>query len=148
MRNCSIHEYIIILIIVFTTLVGCENKNSHKIFLGLNERYNLDTLSSSLASLDSNNIKSITTENVYRTILEWSDSLKSKWFLKKLSNNLRDDGNGIFEITKHNDSIIVLSLGEEDIIVGATNGYIFLLGYPFKSQDLIQLLCEFLHRNK
>jgi hypothetical protein len=129
-------------------LVGCENKNSHKIFLGLNERYNLDTLSSSLASLDSNNIKSITTENVYRTILEWSDSLKSKWFLKKLSNNLRDDGNGIFEITKHNDSIIVLSLGEEDIIVGATNGYIFLLGYPFKSQDLIQLLCEFLHRNK
>jgi hypothetical protein len=126
MNNCIINKYLIAFILLCAFIIGCENKTSPEVSQGLNYKYNLDTLSVSLATIDSNRIKAITTEDGYLSILEWSDTLKSKWFLKRLSNNLKDGGRGIFDITKHNDSIIVLSLGEEDVIIGATNGYLFL----------------------
>jgi hypothetical protein len=57
--------------------------------------------------------------------MKWSDSLKNDRFLKILSENLKNGGIGVFK-KKEMDSIIILSLGKSDVVLGATNGYIIL----------------------
>ena len=115
------------LLFTLSFFISCENRDSSSLDQDLNEVYNLDTILSSLSSFDSSHINSITSENGYLSILKWSDSLESKWFITELAGNLKYGGSGIFEVSKHNDSIVVLSLGKQDPIVGATNGYLFLL---------------------
>ena len=55
----------------------------------------------------------------------WSDSLNNTQFLRRLSDNLKNGGHGVFN-TNDLDSVIIMSLGKSDEIVGATNGYLTL----------------------
>lgn len=88
------------------------------------EYYNLDTIARSLNSLDCTLINCVSTKKGFNSILKWSDSIRQKSFVKDISRDLKDKR--VFNITKHKDSLVVLSLGSSDEVLGATSGYLFL----------------------
>tara|TARA_R110002049_G_C8703069_1_gene523209 strand:+ start:65 stop:454 length:390 start_codon:yes stop_codon:yes gene_type:complete len=85
----------------------------------------LSDFSKILENSNPEELKKITTDNGYKSLMKWSDSLKNDRFSKLLSDNLKDGGLGVFN-KKETDSTIILSLGKSDVIVGATNGYLIL----------------------
>lgn len=83
----------------------------------------LKQLSVKLDYMKIDSIKTITTENGFKSIMDWSDSLRDKEFISSLSNNLSHFN--VFNLTDY-DSSVTLSLGESDMVLGATGGYLFL----------------------
>jgi len=108
----------LILLFILTVNFSCVESDSK-----LNET--LSYFSQKLLDSNSDEIKNITTEKGFESLMKWSDSLKNKEFLKTLSGNLKNGGNGVFN-KKEMDSLIILSLGKSDPILGATNGYLIL----------------------
>lgn len=104
--------------------LSCGNAENNSLSNKEFERYNIDRISDALNSLDTLEIKKVSTSEGFTSVIKWSDSLRSKSFVKNVSKNLKN--RDIFEITKHSDSIVVLSMGYSDEIVGATEGYLFL----------------------
>lgn len=76
-----------------------------------------------LNKMDVNSLQSITTENGFKSLLEWSDSLKDTAFFVAISNILSQ--RKICNLVDY-DTTITLSLGEPNEILGATGGYLFL----------------------
>jgi hypothetical protein len=113
MRNLKI---IILLTLVLN--VGCSDSNPE-----LDK--SLTDFSSVIADVDSDELKKITTEKGFNSIMTWSDSLSNTQFLRRLSDNLKNGGSGVFD-KNDLDSVVILSLGKSDVIVGATNGYLIL----------------------
>lgn len=105
-------------------VIGCNRIDS-------NLQADLTKLSENIASLDSIRIKTISTNSGYESIKMWSNNFKDKNFLKTLSNNLAKSGQGVFDL-KEKDSLIYLSLGKSDKIVGATGGGLILRRYHNK----------------
>lgn len=83
----------------------------------------LDSFAAKINTLESSKIKGITTEKGYKSILKWSDSLNHKEFLFDLSSNFSKFNVSSLE---NYDSLVIISLGKKDKIVGATGGYVFL----------------------
>ncbi len=83
----------------------------------------LDHFAEIIKSKDVSKIKKITTNKGLTSLMDWSDSLRNERFITKLGENLKN--NNIFNVQKA-DSVIYLSLGESDQIVGATGGYLRL----------------------
>ena len=108
----------LILLIILTVNFSCVESDSK-----LNET--LSYFSQKLLDSNLDQIKNITTEKGFESLMKWSDSLKNKEFLKTLSENLKNGGNGVFN-KKEMDSLIILSLGKSDPVLGATNGYLIL----------------------
>ncbi|WP_196889871.1 hypothetical protein [Aureivirga sp. CE67] len=98
--------------------VGCSDSNSEF-------DKTLTNFSDVLAEINSAELEKITTKKGFNSIMDWSDSLRNTKFLHDLSDDLKNGGDGIFH-TNDLDSIIILSLGESDEIVGATGGALFL----------------------
>ena len=74
-------------------------------------------------NLDS--LQTVTTQNGYNSLTLWSDSLKSDYFVNSLSNHLQYPSKYVFAVNDY-DSLVYLSLGKPDDIVGATGGYLVL----------------------
>jgi len=108
----------LILILILTVPFSCVESDSK-----LNET--LSYFSQKLSESNADELKKISTENGFESLMKWSDSLKNKRFLKTLSKDLKDGGNGVFN-RKEMDSLIILSLGKSDVVLGATNGYLIL----------------------
>ena len=105
--------------IILLTLVlnfGCSDSNPE-----LDK--SLTDFSTVIADIDSDELKKITTEKGFNSIMTWSDSLSNIQFLRRLSDNLKNGGSGVFD-KNDLDSVVILSLGKSDVIVGATNGYL------------------------
>lgn len=85
----------------------------------------LTDFSTKIAGIKLAELKKITTEKGFKSLLDWSDSLKNDQFLNILSKNLKNGGNEVFN-KNDLDSLVILSLGKSDVIVGATNGYLIL----------------------
>lgn len=98
--------------------VSCSDSNPEL------EKY-LTDFSAVIAEIDSEKLEKITTEKGFNSIMTWSDSLNNTHFLRNLSDNLKNGGDGVFR-TNDLDSIIIMSLGESDEILGATHGYLTL----------------------
>ncbi len=108
---------------------GCsETKSDEPVRTELNEdlylKEPLKVLAVELKSNDSMRIKFITTEKGYSSLLGWSDNLTDRAFINRLSKDLKNYN--ISDANKWNDSMIVLSLGKPDEILGATGGYLVL----------------------
>ncbi|WP_157609342.1 hypothetical protein [Psychroflexus torquis] len=108
----------IVILLTLVLNVGCSNSNPE-----LDK--SLTDFSVVIAEIDSEELEKITTEKGFNSIMTWSDSLSNTQFLRKLSDNLKNGGDGVFH-TNDLDSIIIMSLGKSDEIVGATNGYLTL----------------------
>jgi len=85
----------------------------------------LTDFSNKLIDIKSDGLRVITTDKGFNSLMEWSDSLDNKKFLNRLSENLKNRGSGVFD-KNDLDSVVILSLGKSDVIVGATNGYLIL----------------------
>jgi hypothetical protein len=121
-------KFILISLFIVAHL-GCSNKSSEEnVTNDLNEeselKKSLIVMAGELESNDSLRIKNITTENGYSSLISWSDSLNDNSFINRLSKDLKYYN--VADINKWNDSMIALSLGKLDKIVGATHGYIVL----------------------
>jgi hypothetical protein len=103
-----------IILLLFIVLVSCTKVQPEL-------RNSLKRFSQSFDTFDS--IKAITTKNGFNSILYHSDTLREKTFIQALLKSLSEEE--IFQITE-TDSTIVLSLGRQDKIAGATAGYLFL----------------------
>jgi len=109
-------RYYLIYLCIFATLISCSSIEPK---LGSQ----LTKLSSKIKTGNTKNFRDLFTDKGYNSILSWSDSLRNKNFLIGLSDNLSDEGKGVFSVTD-NDSLIYLSLGISEVIVGATGGYL------------------------
>lgn len=100
----------LLLLSVLATL-SCSNSNDAL-------QQSISEFSEQLIDINEDELRQITTESGFTTIMLWSDSLRNKHFLNELSKNL---DSSIFR-TVDLDSIIILSLGKSDLIVGTTGG--------------------------
>jgi hypothetical protein len=121
-------KFILISLFIVPQL-GCSDKSSdEKIINELNEELELEKtlkeLASELESNDSKRIKKITTDKGYSSLISWSDSLNDAEFINRLSKDLKNYN--FADVNVWNDSMLALSLGELDEILGATHGYIVL----------------------
>lgn len=121
-------KFILISLFILAQL-GCSEKSStENITTELNEELKLkkplNELGCEIESKDSIRIKNISTDKGYASLLSWSDSLRSDSFINDLSRLMKNYN--VFEITKWNDSMLAVSLGKSDQILGATGGYLVL----------------------
>ncbi len=112
-------KFFTILLLAFLSLSSC-NKLTPELSKNLTE------LSVIIKSKEKSKLLKICTERGYKSILSWSDNLRNDTFINNLSENLSNNGQGVFNVSE-NDSLIYLSLGKSDPIVGATGGYLYLL---------------------
>ena len=108
----------LIFILILTVNLSCMDSNPEL-------SKSLTDFSQKLSDIKPDELKKITTQNGFKSLMNWSDSLKNYSFLNKLSENLKDGGNGVFKKI-YLDSLVILSLGKSDVIVGATNGSLIL----------------------
>lgn len=118
----------IILSLFILTQLACSNKSSDEKITESKEELELKEplkeLAGELESNDSIRIKNITTDNGYSSLISWSDTLNDITFINRLSKDLKYYN--VADVNEWNDSMIALSLGELDEIVGATHGFIVL----------------------
>lgn len=107
-----------IVLVFLVGLICCSNAK-----LNVDLKKSLRDFSIELSSMDSIRIKKITTQKGFESIMKWSDSLRYKDFVNHLAKNCKELN--VFDVTK-TDSVIYLSLGKSDEIIGATGGYLNL----------------------
>jgi len=109
-----------IIVVLIVVISSCSNSklNNSKYFKSVVVPY-----ATEIQSRDISRIQDITTERGLESLLEWSDSLKDESFIERLSLDIKDFN--VFSIMD-SDSIVILSLGKSDNIVGATGGYLYL----------------------
>ena len=111
----------LIKVLVISIIFDCCQEHKPKDF----DKIKSDVISFS-DEIESGNIsviKNITTDRGLYSILVWSDSLRNHSFLNRLSQNIKKFN--VFEISDY-DSLVVLSMGKSNAVLGATGGYIFL----------------------
>lgn len=120
-------KFILISLFILAQL-GCSDKSSDEnITTELNEELDLkETLKSfaiEIESRDTIRIQNITNQKGYSSIISWSDSLKNESFINHLTRDLKN-----YHVAQINDyeTVIIVSLGKPDEILGATGGYIVL----------------------
>jgi hypothetical protein len=76
-------------------ITSCSNKDNNIpteiVYTEFNVLKVINGFSNKLISRDTNQIKSITTDKGYKSILEWSDTLKNISFIEMLSNDLKNE---------------------------------------------------------
>ena len=78
-----------------------------------------------ISAKNMDSLRVITTQKGFDSLLLLSDSLQSDFFINGLSTCLQNPSTHIFAV-KDYDSLIYLSLGEPDDIIGATSAYLVL----------------------
>ena len=121
-------KFILISLFILAQLSCSDKRSDENMTSELNEELELKEplkeLAFELESNDSSRIKKITTDNGYSSLMIWSDTLNDTLFINRLSKDLKYYN--VADINKWNDSMIAISLGKLDEIVGATHGYIVL----------------------
>lgn len=120
-------KFILISLFILAQL-GCSDKSSgENTPTELNEELDLKETLKSIAieieSRDTIRIQNITNQKGYASIISWSDSLKNESFINHLTRDLMN-----YHVAQINDydTVIIVSLGKPDEILGATRGYIVL----------------------
>jgi hypothetical protein len=86
-------------------------------------RFELKRIAIMLDFMKADSLKKITTDNGFKSLVAWSDTLRNKDFISDLSTNLSQFN--VFNVTDY-DTLITLSMGKSDMVLGATSGYLFL----------------------
>ncbi|MEN9442401.1 MAG: hypothetical protein RLZ33_2478 [Bacteroidota bacterium] len=67
-------------------------------------------------------LKNCTTENGYRSLLSWSDSLKDRTFIHDLKMNLKKYA--VANLKDWEDTMVIIYLGKQDEVLGTTGGFV------------------------
>lgn len=118
----------ILISLFYLAQLGCSNisldkNNTPELTEDFELKETLKSFAIEIESRDTIRIQNITNHKGYTSIIRWSDSLKNESFINHLILDLKN-----YDIAQMNnyDTIIIVSLGKPDDILGATGGYIVL----------------------
>ena len=108
----------IVIILVLILNISCKKENS---IIDSKLENQLLVFSEMIYPIDTLKLKKISTKKGFESFKFHSNYFESIDFLKTMSKNLKKSKENVFS-KYENDSIIILSMGKEDVIVGATKG--------------------------
>lgn len=120
-KSNKVNTLVVIIVLASTLLItGCGTNHT----FDNKKDFFLKSLSQSLEDKNIEEISMLSTKKGARSIFIETDSLNNIFLTNQLLSDLKELN--FFDVTEFGDSICVISLGQPDVVLGATHGYVVL----------------------
>ncbi len=110
MKNYLKNLFLIFPFFACTTPSTTNNLDKEKL-----RAFNL--FSAKLKTLDLDSIREISTNKGVESLMSWSDSLRQKTFIKCLSTDLANEGQGVFDYLEWDSVTFAISMGNQILLL-------------------------------